>query len=442
MKLVFSFVALCICTSIFSQSGTQFISMFPHADKMKQYCVDIKEGRVENGQPLIAWEKNGQANQSFVYDKMSKQIRYASNKNFVLDAAISPIPAKEVASGDVILYQASSGSNQQWVLEAVPGETSFYIRNVYFNKYLIHQTSSSWGKAWKVILGSKGGQNSKWRLPDELQTSANTNTPKITVVKELKDVIGVQNNLGVAIIAYASYSKTHCLDVEGGNLANGGKVIVYEWKPFEKKPNQLFVFEGSVIRVKDRSLYLAIAGDGGIVLTSNKSTAATWVVEQYKRDGYFKIRHTGGRGYLGNKIKGDGWGGSGVWKCFVGNSGGDFKWTDGVVINQSLLSTLRANYLASNSVASSIETGIKASQLISLDGSGIILKRGNQLISGNGGTIVGTNSGNVIATGGANVIACGGANVIATGGANVIAVGGGNVIATGGANVVAMGGAN
>jgi hypothetical protein len=286
-------------------------------------------------------------------------------------------------------------------MEPVPNETSFYLRNLGNGAYLTHQTSSSFGQPWKLLLGSRGGQNSKWRFPDDVAGA-------VAEQKTLRDIINNPKATGVFLVSKSYYGKAHTMDIENENIIDGGKVIMYEWKPTEQKANQLFVVERNVIRVRNKSLYLAVNGNKEVYLTSDVNSAAKWSFEQNKSKGFFKIRNLDGSGYLGHETNG-----SGYWSCKVAHSGLHFDWTDGVLISNRIYNELKRYGLAPDSPMT-VEGGLTGRMPFA----------------------------SVVAAGGGNVVAAGGANVVAAGGGNVVAAGGGNVIAAGGGNVVAAGGLN
>ncbi|GAA4345437.1 RICIN domain-containing protein [Flaviaesturariibacter amylovorans] len=408
-------------SSLQAQNTYNILSLFPHHDKWKHYVMDVERGNIRPGGRLIVWEKNGGNNQLFYYDAATRTIRVGVNSGLVLDVAGTPNSQMGFVAGDVILWNYNGGNNQKWAIEAVPGESSFYLRNVQTGTYLVHQTSGSVGQAWKLHMGSRGGANSKWRLPDALGTSSGGSTATANF-KKLRDVLPSPNAAGVYIISKSWFGKMHTLDVEGGNMREGGKLIV--WQLDNNRPaNQMFVMEGGVVRLINKSLYLSFNGNNEVVLTTNRARAANWAVEQNKTRGSFRLRDQGGRGYLAHKTKGDGLGGSGSWKCIVTNSSTDthMEWTEGMPVNDSQVATMRSNGLAPAASGSP-----KPALLGNPPAAAIIA---------NGG-------GNIIANGGGNVVANGGANIIANGGNNIIALGGGNIVALGGANIIAPGGGN
>ncbi|TCZ66945.1 RICIN domain-containing protein [Flaviaesturariibacter aridisoli] len=400
-----------------AQNSYNILSLFPHNDKWKNYVMDVERGDISPGGRVIVWESNGGRNQLFTYDRATKTIRTGVNNNLVLDVAGNANPQRGYSAGDVILWNYNGGNNQQWDIEAVPGESSFYLRNVRTGAYLVHQTQAAPGQPWKLLMGNKGGKNSKWRLPDALATTGGGSTASGNF-KKLKEVLPNPGSVGVYIISKSWYNnQMHTLDVENGNMRPGGRLIV--WQLNTARPqNQMFVMEGSLLRVLNTSYYLSINANNEVVL-SERSGAATWTVEQNKTKGSFRLRESRGRGYLGHQTQSS-WGQP--WKCIVGNGTANthFDWTEGMPVSNAQVSEMRANGLApaQNSSPQSALTGNPPAGAVAAGGA------------------------NAVAAGGANVVAAGGANVIAAGGGNVIAAGGGNVIAAGGGNVVAAGGGN
>jgi hypothetical protein len=401
--------------SVQAQNSYNILSLFPHSDKWKQYCMDVERGNMSPGARMIVWEKNGGGNQLFIYDASTKTLRVGNNRNLCLDVAGTGNPQAGYNAGDVILWNYNGGTNQQWVIEQIPGESSFYLRNLRSNTYLVHQTSAPIGQPWKIQLGSKGGNNSKWRLPDALATSSGGNTAAGNY-KKLRDVLPSPNSSGIYLISKSWLNgKMHTLDVEGGNMRDGGKVIVW---PIDnnRPPNQMFVVEGKVIRLVNKSLYLMVNASRDLVLTSDRNKASNWGIEQNKAAGSFRVRELSGKGYLGHMTKGDGWGGGGSWKCVcnsIGTANAVFDWTEGMPVNDSQVSNMKANGLA--------PAGVSSPQ---------------SAMTGNPPAAA------IVANGGGNVIANGGANIVANGGGNIIALGGGNIVANGGGNIVANGGGN
>jgi hypothetical protein len=184
--------------------------------------VDINGKSVDNGAQAIIWDTTIGANQRFVLDEAEDYPGYyfirCLNSNKVLD-----IYGGKIANGSNIIQwekKTSNYENQLWAIE-LQADGSYRIGSKLDTSYVMDIYGKSDKAGNRIILWkSNDGANQRF------------------AIAEITETPGLLHKGTYQIRTFAPGNRS--LDVYGGTGAEGGRIILWDAKPFGSNSNQLF----------------------------------------------------------------------------------------------------------------------------------------------------------------------------------------------------------